>query len=193
MRLGLIVEGHTEVQAVPELVRRWAAEAGVWVDIAPPRRVKRTQIRRPGEVERHVKRLAQTQGPLGAVLLVIDADDDPWQTLESELQATGVATGVPFRAVAAVRTFEAWPLAAKPSLAGVRGIRASAAVPAEGAEAVANGASRLTANMDGGRRYLKTDDAPALAARMDLAMARANSPSFQRFCDALAALTTSAV
>ena len=189
MRLGLIVEGYTEVRAVPELVRRWAAEAGIWVDIPLPRRVQRTQIRRPGEVERHVQRLRQTQGPLGAVLLLVDADDDPWEMLEGELQARGEATGVPFRAVAAVRTFEAWCLAAKPSLRGVRGIRETAEVPAEGPEAVRNGANRLTDNMEGGRHYLKTEDAPAFAARMDLAMAREHSASFRRFCNALDALT----
>lgn len=189
MRLGLIVEGQTEVRAAPELVRRWAAEAGIWVDVPRPQRIQRTQIRRPGEVERHVQRLRQTQGPLGAVLLLIDADDDPWEALESELQARGEATGIPFRAVAAVRAFEAWCLAAKPSLRGVRGIRETASVPAEGPESVRNGASRLTDNMDGGRHYLKTEDAPAFAARMDLAMASANSASFCRFCDALGVLT----
>ena len=188
-RLGLIVEGQTEEAALPEIVRRLSDDAGRLVQIEKPFRVKRNRIVQDGEVERSTQRLIQSRLPLDGILLLVDADDDPWQTLEQRLEVRGRrATDVPFHAIAAVRTFEAWFLAAKPSLVGVRGIGAEAAVPGEGAEAVQNGAARLSANMDGRRRYVKTDDAPAFAARMDLAMAREHSASFRRFCAAFEAL-----
>lgn len=188
-RLGLIVEGQTEVGALTVLVRRLAEESDRVVVAERPFRVKRTQIVRPGEVERSVSRLVQTRAADG-ILLLVDADDDPWETLEQRLQERGQVTSpVPFFAVTAQPTFESWFLAAKPSLRGVRGIRAVADVPAEGPEGVRNGAARLTANMDGNRRYLKTDDAPAFAAHMDLAMAREHSASFRRFCVAFDELT----
>lgn len=187
IRLGLIVEGQTEERALPVLIRRWAAEAGRSVEVARPFRVRRTQIAREGELDRSIARLRSRAAP-DAVLLVIDGDHDPWDDLEATLHARGQAAGIPFRAVVAVRTFEAWLLAAKPSLRGVRGIRPEANVPAEGSESVANGAARLSANMVGGRRYVKVDDAPAFVDRVDLGMAAAHSPSFQRFLAAMEAL-----
>lgn len=190
MSLGLIVEGQTEEAALPVLLRRIAEEDGRFVDVPKPFRVKRGQIVQPGQIERSIERLMQSRVGLSGILLLIDEDDDSWDKVEPDLQVRGeAASPVPFRAVVAVREFEAWMLAAKSSLRGVRGIRETAEVPAEGPERMRDAAGRLTSNMDGDRRYIKVDDAPAFVARLDLAMARENSASFRRFCDAFDALT----
>lgn len=185
-RIGLIVEGHSEVEGLPVLLRLLAGQLGAAVDLPRPFRVKRTQIVRPGEVERSIARVIQSRGSLDSVLLVLDSDDDDATVLEADLTRRGqLVCPVPFAVVAAVREFEAWLLACKPSLSGVRGIRADAAVPAEGPEAIRDAKGRLTSNMENGRRYVETDDQAALVARMDIEMARANSPSFGRLCAAV--------
>jgi hypothetical protein len=74
------------------------------------------------------------------------------------------------------REFEAWFLAAKESLRGVRGIH-DRALPPPAPDDVANAKGLLSSNMEG-RRYLEVDDQSALADAMDLQAAERRSPSF---------------
>ena len=80
--------------------------------------------------------------------------------------------------VLANRELEAWFLGAKESLRGIRGIRRDAVTPAN-PEAIRGAKERLSVNMQG-RRYIATDDQPALAHAFDLGAAEAKCPSFAK-------------
>jgi len=85
MNLGLLVEGHGEVQAVPILVRRIAATLELPCTILPPIRQPRTTTIKPGELERAVTLLGNKVGHGGAILVLLDADDDLACTLAPAL------------------------------------------------------------------------------------------------------------
>ena len=72
-----IVEGHSEVQSVPVLLRRLLAEQGRHqVRVAKPVRVGRYKVVRPGELERAIELARRTRENCDAILAVLDADDD---------------------------------------------------------------------------------------------------------------------
>jgi len=72
-----IVEGPGEVEAIPILIRRIAAAVSDVVPHVPrPIRVKRDRFLKANELERYVDLAARRSAPDGAVLIVLDADDD---------------------------------------------------------------------------------------------------------------------
>jgi len=174
------VEGQSEVEAVPILLRRLLAEMGLSsVIVARPFRVKRTKVVRPGELERTVEQAVRSRTNVGAVLLIMDADDDcPAQLGPFLAQRARQSTSVPVSVVLAAREFEAWFLGAKESLRGQRRIRPDAVAP-QNPEAIRGAKEELTSNMSGSR-YLPVDDQPFFAQAMDIAMARAQCPSLAR-------------
>jgi hypothetical protein len=179
-----IVEGQAEVESVPVLLRRLRDRCGRYdVQVARPFRVKRSRVGQTekGELERAIKLATADRPDPGAVLVVLDADDDCPRTMAPPLlERCRQATSLPVGVVLANREFEAWFLGAKQSLKGVRGIRPDAQAPAN-PEEVRNAKGRLTQNMQGGRTYNSVDDQPALAEKMDLDLARRRCPSFDKF------------
>ena len=131
MKLGLLVEGHGEFYAAPILVRRVAESLGVSCVVRSILRQPRTTICKPGELERAVTLLGNKVGSGGAVLVLIDADDDPACTLGPELLRRGMTARPDLRVgvVLAVRECEAWFLAAAESLRGQRGLSADLELP----------------------------------------------------------------
>jgi len=185
-----IVEGQSEVQSVPLLLRRMLVQEGAsGVEVLRPFRVKRNKIVREGELERTLKLVQRIRPEMGGVLLLLDADDSPPDALTHDLQERCQKTlpAVPVSVTLAVREFECWLLAAKESLRGYRGIREDARAPSE-PDAVRDGKGSLSRNMHSGRRYMAVDDQPALAAQMNLRRAEERSPSFARFVAAVRAL-----
>jgi hypothetical protein len=79
----------------------------------------------------------------------------------------------------AKREFEAWFLAAAPSLQGRRGLSANLALP-DDPEQPRDCKGWLSRHRTDGRSYKPTADQAALAAVFDLLLARANSPSFDK-------------
>jgi hypothetical protein len=180
-----IVEGEGEEIALPILLRRIAGEgAGRWdVTFPPPHRHGRGSIVAPGGIERFVETAAILQPRSRGILVLIDADDDcpaewgPRLTDRARQARPDKHVGV----VLANREFEAWFLAAASSLAGTRGLAADLVVPPD-PEKPRGCKEWLTAHRTDGRSYSPTTDQAALAARFDLRLARANSPSFAKFC-----------
>lgn len=185
-----IVEGQSEVQAVPVLLRRLLGDLACGdVGVARPFRVKRYQVVRPGELERAIRLGLRDRQGISAVLVLLDADDekDP-RALEIELgRRCRTATPLPAAVVLAQRELEAWFLGSKDALRGVCGIRPDANAPPH-PEAIRGAKERLTRNMTDGRSYLETDDQPSLAAAMDLTLAAERCPSFARLRSCLAGL-----
>lgn len=173
MNFGLIVEGHGEVQAAPILVRRIAS----WVDfsdslaIAPPLRVHRDKVVKDGELERAIEFVARKVGPAGAILLLIDADDDCAASLGPRLlqRARAARSDTSIGVVVAVSEFEAWFLAAAESLRGARTLPENLTPPPE-PETIRHPKAWLDARMRDG--YSETIDQPKLTATFSLDLAR---------------------
>lgn len=176
-----IVEGHGEVEAVPILLRRIAAELlGASLDVLPAFRVKRSRLLKPeDETLRRALGLARvklgaTGDPRsGTVLVLLDGDDDCPKELADALSERVRAAASDLRVAIAVakREFEAWFLAAAVSLRGRHRVRESAEPPAE-PETIRGAKERLERDLFGGAKYSETADQPALTALMKLEEAR---------------------
>ncbi len=181
--LACIVEGDGEVAAVPIAIRRiiqWV-DPSLIVNIHYPIRVSRPKLVKPGELERTVDFAARRAGKSGAVLIVLDSDDDCPASLGPELlgRARKARSDLPISVVLAKREFEGWFLASAESLRGLRGLAADLAPPPD-PESIRGAKAWLTARMIAGRSYKETVDQPALAALFDLQQAR-TAPSFDKF------------
>jgi hypothetical protein len=83
VRLGFVIEGHGEVEAVPLLVRRICQELyfDFSVQTSRPVRVTKSKLLRGDELERAVRLAVANTESQGPVLIVFDADDDCPATL----------------------------------------------------------------------------------------------------------------
>jgi hypothetical protein len=136
-------------------------------------------IHRDDEFSRQLQ-LANRKAQGGAVLVLLDADDDCPATLSRELAARGRAFvhDAALHVIVANREYEAWFLAAAGSLAGKRGLGRSLVAPRV-PDDVRNAEGWLSERMPSGR-YHEVSDQPALTAVFDLELARQNSRSFRK-------------
>ena len=179
IKIGCIVEGHGEVEAVPLLIRRVADNLYPELQIVIPRPVRtpRNKIVKVGELERRVELAAQKIGGQGAIFIILDSDDDCPAELGPTLldRASQVRRNLPIAVVLAKQEFEAWFLAAAESLRGKRELKNDIHSP-RAPEAIRNAKGWLSERMGDNRTYRETRDQPALTALFDLEQARqANS------------------
>lgn len=174
MKIQPVVEGHGDAEAVPVLLRRIAANALLNVEVLRPIRIPRSKLVKDVEVERVVQLAAKFTGPDDAILIVFDADDDCPAEIGRRLIAAAQRARSD-RAVAVVlakQEFEAWFLAAVPSLVACGKLPAATQQP-DDPESVRDAKGWLGRAM--GRRYSETVDQPAFAALFDWSSARAAS------------------
>ncbi len=174
--IACIVEGAGEAEAVPELVRRIAhhLEPPVTVDPVLSQRISRSRLAgKPPYLERAIEFAARRAGSGGAILLVLDADDDCPKTLAPSLleRARAVRGDMRVAVVLAKCEYEAWFLAAASSLRGQHGLAADLVPPAE-PEAVRDAKGWLTRHMPIGAPYKETLHQLQLTRYFDLALAR---------------------
>ena len=190
MKIVSIVEGYGDVQAVPILLRRIAAEIPdtPYVDVLPPIRVRRQKILKEGEFERAVDLAARQTTRDDGILVLLDAESDCPYELSRKLLARA-ATARADRRVRVVfpkRMYEAWFLAAAASIAGQRNLRPGLLAPPD-PESNPNPKVWLTQQMPPGRSYRETLDQPAFTSLLDLRAACA-APSFRKLCRDVASL-----
>src|SRR5688572_29082730 len=96
-------------------------------------------------------RVARTVGTEGAVLVVLDGDDDCPAQLGPVLlrRAEGACRTIPVAVVLAKKEFEAWFIASAASLAGRRGLPADLRAPAD-PEAIRDAKGWLSCQMPRG-------------------------------------------
>lgn len=180
MKVGLVVEGHGDVEAVPILLRRIAQRLQVpTLEVHRPHRVPRSKLVKGGEIERVVELLARQLGPGAPVLVVVDADRDCPAELGPALRERA-RRARPDREIAVIlanREFEAWLVAAAASLAGHRGLPAHLSAP-DHPEALLGPKEWLARQMP--RGYSEILDQPALTSVMDLEQAEGRAPSFAK-------------
>lgn len=182
VKIGCVVEGKSEVAAVPILIRRVAAIHYPELETVIPRpiRIPRNQVFRIGELERAVGLAYQNIGRQGAIFIILDSDDDCPAELGPALlhRVSQVFRNMPIAVVLAKHEFEAWFLAAAESLRGQRGLR-NDLNPPDNPEGIRGAKEWLSHQMESSRTYTETQDQPALAALFDIEQAR-NADSFDK-------------
>jgi hypothetical protein len=170
VNLGILVEGHGEVAAAPLLIRRIAELLALLCSIRTVLREPRTTLVKAGGLERAVTLLANKVGADGAVLVLLDSDDDLPCALGPSLlaRAQRVRPDRPIGVVLAEREYEAWFLAAAASLRGKRGLPEELESPTAFAE-LRDAKGWLNQRMS--RGYSPAVDQPALTALFDLEQA----------------------
>jgi hypothetical protein len=180
--LGCIVEGEGDERALPLLVRRIASllTPPVYVDFFVGKRAPRSALVQPGGIERAVEETVRVVGSQGALLMLLDADDDCPATLGPSLlrRAEMARPDCVISLVRAKREYEAWFLAAATSLAGVRGLPSDLQSPSN-PEGIRGAKEWLRARLPRGNRYREVVDQPALTAMFDLEQAR-SADSFDK-------------
>ncbi len=176
-----IVEGIGEVASVPILLRGLLSDLATYhVRVLEPYRVGRKSIVKEGQLERTIEQVLRSRPGVGAILLILDADDDCPAKLGPELLNRCIhATSLPTAVILANREFETWFLGAKESLRGNCGLLVDATAPSN-PESIRGAKEHLTQNMARNRRYNAVKDQPTLTARMDRKEARKRCPSFDK-------------
>ncbi|MEU4450196.1 DUF4276 family protein [Nocardioides sp. NPDC023903] len=170
--LAVIVEGHGEVKAVPELMRRLAPHARI---IAPPHRVPKSAMK--NELRRAVRLQGSRVGANGGVLVLLDADDDDPAVLRAQLiDYVDTDLRAQVRAVVAVKEYEAWFLAAIESLRSHRSVKDDASFPGN-PESPRDAKGRLSDQML--EPYQETLHQVAFSAIFDIDAASERCPSFR--------------
>jgi hypothetical protein len=183
--IASIVEGHGDKYALPRLLHRLAADLGSGVLRTPePWRLNRGGLVASGGIERAVVSVASRIGVAGGVLAVLDADDDCPAKLAPSLlaRARSARPDVKVSVVLAMREFEAWFLAAAPSLAGRHGLAGNLEAPVD-PEGIRDAKGWLTRHRQDGHPYKPTIDQANLASTFDMKQARGKSPSFNKFAE----------
>ncbi len=189
MKIQPVVEGHGDVQALPVLLRRFTAAAESWgVEIGTPIRQPRGRLVNQESLVKAV-RIATRQPACGAVLILLDGDDDCPAELGPRINAWArtEARDLPCEVVVAHREYEAWFLASIESLRGQRGIRDDAPVHAA-PEDPRDAKGRLEERMIEGRSYIEMTDQPALSELFSLGHAHQRSRSFRKLAKSFGAL-----
>lgn len=181
-----IVEGHGEVHALPLLLRRisdWLTPEFA-ADILHPIRIHRDRfINRDEEFSRILALAAAKAGEGGRILIILDADDDCPAVLENQILARA-RQKVPHRQLSVVmanREYEAWFIAAAPSLDGQRGFALRAGDELVDPESPRDAKGWMKSRMTSGV-YGEVTDQPAFSARFDLQLAFDRSRSFRKLC-----------
>ncbi|MFN8556060.1 MAG: DUF4276 family protein [Dehalococcoidia bacterium] len=181
-RIRCIVEGEGEVRSAPVLVRRIAEtlDPPTWPDVGVSVRRHRSALL-SGAIESDLPIAAREAGAGGAILLLIDADDDCPAKLGPALlrHATELRLDRHVGVVLANHEFENWFIAAAESLRGRRGLASDLTAPAD-PERVRGAKEWLSRRLPPGRSYRPTVDQPGLTAAFDLDLARRRSDSFDK-------------
>lgn len=174
-----VVEGHGEVAAVPELLRRVAREfCGLEIEAPPSHRVpKGSMVNTPNELSRAVVLQGTRAGADGAVVVLCDADRDDPAELSSTLAANaGGSAGDRLVVAVAVQEYEAWLLYGLSSLATLKSVN-DEATPPDSIEGIRDCKGALSRNMTG--EYGEVLHQVSFTSQVDLQVVYNGSSSFR--------------
>ena len=179
-RIVPIVEGQSEVESVPDFLRRVLHDRGVFdLEVDRPIREHRQKLVKDEVFLKRV-RMAQYRANCTAVIVVFDADDDAACEVGPHLcelvKRNSIA--VPTCVVLAVRELESWLVAGVDSLRGYRGVPSDLSPP-EDPEFKRGAKEWLDQRLTGG--YKETIDQLPLLHKLDYRAARTRAPSLDKF------------
>ena len=190
-----IVEGHGEDKAVPILLRRIWTEllGGDFIQVLRPIRGSRHKLVRKEELERRMtlasSKLTEACAPESPamVLVLIDANSSLPCVLGPQLfsLAKECRPDVDVACVLANLEFETWFVASAESLRDFLDFPADAPSPLD-PEQTRSGKGWIQKHFKG-PKYSETLDQPRMTAKMDLALCRERSASFDKLCRELEA------
>ena len=187
-----IVEGPGEVEAVPALLWKLLAERGRYdIQIETPQDAHGCgNLTTPSGIERFVQN-AWTKRDCGAVLVLVDADEQCPVEMAADFSQRILALGVRFPVVIVVAKceYEAWFLASLETIAGMPlnggyGLPADLVYPGEVEEPVGV-KGWITRQFPEGRIYKETIHQSAMTKLIDPERVRQKLRSFRRLCHAL--------
>lgn len=190
--IASIVEGHADVPAVRELLRRLLAATGDFeTRVLPPHRVPRNDLVRPGvapgkDLDRVLALQSGRAGTNGLVVVVLDADDDDPYAVAELIYDVGSQYPCWLLPVVATREYEAWFLAAIHSLRNHPAVRDDAHFEGD-PEQPRDAKGKLEESMT--TAYKEVRHQPAFTSTMDLTQAGTAS-HFAEFRAALGAWST---
>lgn len=180
MRIQCVVEGYADSDAVPIVIRRIVndIDPALTIEIPKPIRIPKNKLLKGEEFERVIKLAGLNVGAEGAILVLLDSDDDCPAEVGPKLLKRAIEThsNIPLAVILAKREFESWFLAAAESLRGCRGLPNDLQAPPN-PEAVRGAKEWLESRMG---KYVATLDQPAFASRFEFAAAR-RADSFDKF------------
>ncbi len=175
VKIGCIVEGDGEVEAVPVLIRRiaWDLYPELPIIVERPIRAPRNLVVKADELERRVELAARRVDGQGVIFIILDSDVECPAELGPALldRASQTRSDLPIAVVLAKQEFEAWFLAAAESLRGQRGLKDDIDSPND-PEAIRDAKGWLSKRMEDSRTYRETRDQAAFAALFDIEQAR---------------------
>lgn len=187
MEIACIVEGEGEVAALPTLIQRIIASEfpGSFVPVTPRLRWPRSRLVSRAHLEQAVRIAAEQATPTGAILILLDADDDCPATLGPQLLEWASAArrdmSQRIAVVLANREVESWFLASAPFLQGTEGLRPGVEAPSD-SETRRGAKEWLTENMVPGKPYRPTTHQRLFSQRIGIKETRERSDSFDKLC-----------
>jgi hypothetical protein len=189
LKVGLIVEGQGEYAAVRTLLERVWYEllGGDYIEVIRPFRQPQGRLLQEEWLKNTVDAVKIKLGPdlpggmQSLVLILIDAETLCPRDLAPRLMgwAREARSDADIACVMPNPMFETWFAAAAASLAGVNGLPVDLPVPAD-PEGNRLGKPWIRAHLS--RKYSETVDQPRFAAKIDLAVCRKHSASFDKLC-----------
>jgi hypothetical protein len=189
LRVGVIVEGHGEYEAIRKLLERIWHEVlgGDVIEVLRPFRQPQGNLLMEDDLKKAVDAIKIKLGPDHSneprklVLILFDAEDRCPRDLAPRLLdwARESRSDADIACVLPNPMFETWFVAAAASLSGVNGLANPLAAP-EDPEGNRLGKGWLKKQLP--RKYSEPIDQPRFASKMDLHECRAKSPSFDKLC-----------
>ena len=189
LRVGLIVEGQGEYEAVRTLLGRVWYEllGGDFIEVIRPfrqpqgRLLQKEWLKKTVDAVQIKLRANLPEGTRSLVLILIDAETLCPKELAPRLLgwAREARSDADIACVLPNPMFETWFAAAAASLAGVNGLPGNLPVPAD-SEGKRLGKPWIRSHL--ARKYSETVDQPRFAAKIDLHACRENSASFDKLC-----------
>ena len=191
-----VVEGDGDAVAFPGLLMRILQERYERHDVVVAQ--GKTGVVKANGRQNLEKRLdkflqyAQSKPRCGAILVLVDADEDCPVTLAQRLSERCEQIGItcPVQVVCACTSYESWFLASLNTVKGRHGIPSTAVLSGD-PEGVRHPKQWLTDQMPSGQAYKETTHQASLSEVIDLDLARQKSRSFRRLCHALEQLVHS--